>query len=371
MSQDASLKEDDYLAILNLIETLYTCKTRSDLKAFLTSELLPMFNFDSALYGWTDPEIREPQLIDVINFPSSMLPTLQEWISGEPVAKIGLTHNRAVVASDVDLDRQEVATYTEEYINRASVSDSEAGYIKNVHAALVMLDLPDLSMGIGFHRSNSNKQLISHKEVRMLELLRPHLLQSTKAIILSEEISSFKALIEDELGKSKTAVALLRGSSRILYRNEKFEDLFPLQPGQTLPQYLIELVEKEFGGQNPPFNVENSQLELPFFALPQGKFRLSVTILKEREVGEDPSLLVRLKPVIEPHVKLNCLLQEKKLTGREMEICILTVDGMINKEIAERLFISPHTVKTHLRQIFKKLDVHTRIELMTKLNKAI
>jgi len=371
MSQEASLKEDDYLAILNLIETLYTCKTRSDLKAFFVSELLPMFNFDSALYGWTDSEIRKPQLIDVINFPSSLLPTLQDWITGEPVAKKGLAHNRAVVACDVDLDRQELANYNEEYVNRESISESEAAYIQNVHTGLVMLDLPDLSIGIGFQRCNSNKQPISHKEVRMLELLSPHLLQSTKTIVLSEEISSFKALIEDELGKSKTAMALLGVGSRIIYRNEKFEDLFPLQPGQTLPQGLVELVEKELSRHSPPFNTEDLQLELPFLTLPQGKFRLNVTFLKGRGVEEDRSLLLRLKPVVGTYAKSNCFLQEKKVTGREMEICILTVDGMANKEIADRLFISPHTVKTHLKQIFKKLNVHTRLELINKLSKSI
>ncbi len=353
MSKDASLVEDDYLDILNLIEILHTCETRSDLKSFMVSELLPMFNFDSALYGWTDPEILEPQLVDVINFPSSMLPTLQDWIAGEPVAKKGLAHNRAVVACDVDLDRKEVAKYTEDYVKRKSINDNESVYIENVHAALVMLDLPDLSMGIGFHRSNSNKQFISHKEVRMLELLRPHLLQSLKAITLSEEIFSYKALIEEELGNSKTATALLVGNSRILYRNKKFEELFSLQPGQTLPRDLIRLVEGELSRNSPPFDPEDPQLDMAFYTLPQGKFRLNVTYLKRCSVGEGTSLLIRLKPVVEPYAKLNCLLQETKLTGREIELCVLAVDGMINKEIADRLFISPATVKTHLRNIFK------------------
>jgi DNA-binding CsgD family transcriptional regulator len=41
----------------------------------------------------------------------------------------------------------------------------------------------------------------------------------------------------------------------------------------------------------------------------------------------------------------------------------LVAEGLTNSQIAERMFISPGTVKTHLRNIFKKVDVHRRSEL--------
>jgi DNA-binding NarL/FixJ family response regulator len=48
------------------------------------------------------------------------------------------------------------------------------------------------------------------------------------------------------------------------------------------------------------------------------------------------------------------------LTEREREVLELVVRGMTNKEIAAALFISPNTVKRHLKAIFGKLGVHTR-----------
>lgn len=48
------------------------------------------------------------------------------------------------------------------------------------------------------------------------------------------------------------------------------------------------------------------------------------------------------------------------LTAREQQIVRLVCLGMVNKQIADRLRISEYTVKTYLKQIFCKLNVHSR-----------
>ena len=54
------------------------------------------------------------------------------------------------------------------------------------------------------------------------------------------------------------------------------------------------------------------------------------------------------------------------LTDREREILELTVQGLIKKEIADKLALSYHTVDTHLRNIYTKLHVHTRSGAVAK-----
>jgi DNA-binding CsgD family transcriptional regulator len=53
----------------------------------------------------------------------------------------------------------------------------------------------------------------------------------------------------------------------------------------------------------------------------------------------------------------------ESLTRSERAVAELVAEGLTNREIGMRLFISPHTVNSHLRNAFRKLDVSTRAGL--------
>jgi len=50
------------------------------------------------------------------------------------------------------------------------------------------------------------------------------------------------------------------------------------------------------------------------------------------------------------------------LTNRELEVLVQVANGMFNKEIATNLNISERTVKNHISNIFKKIDVSDRTQ---------
>jgi DNA-binding CsgD family transcriptional regulator len=59
-----------------------------------------------------------------------------------------------------------------------------------------------------------------------------------------------------------------------------------------------------------------------------------------------------------------------ELTPREREVLGLVAVGRTNREIGTMLWISPHTVRTHLANVFEKLGVHTRTAAVARLRAA-
>jgi sigma-54 dependent transcriptional regulator, acetoin dehydrogenase operon transcriptional activator AcoR len=96
--------------------------------------------------------------------------------------------------------------------------------------------------------------------------------------------------------------------------------------------------------------------------------RLSIRCEKVLDGGDPIGIMVELRGGANLDVGLGdpTVLPTPRLTGltnAEQGVAELVVDGFTNKQIAERLFISAYTVDSHLRSIFKKLGVKSRLEL--------
>lgn len=69
--------------------------------------------------------------------------------------------------------------------------------------------------------------------------------------------------------------------------------------------------------------------------------------------------------------KRNSEIEELNLTSREKEILNLLIKGYSYKEIAAALFISVETLNSHIKNIYRKLDVHSRSEISAKYGNSI
>ena len=67
-------------------------------------------------------------------------------------------------------------------------------------------------------------------------------------------------------------------------------------------------------------------------------------------------------PVAESFIRDSAKLQQLGITAREFEILQLIAGGMSNREIAEKLFVSENTVKTHSSRLFDKLSAKRRTQ---------
>jgi DNA-binding NarL/FixJ family response regulator len=84
----------------------------------------------------------------------------------------------------------------------------------------------------------------------------------------------------------------------------------------------------------------------------------------EGEVLIDPIILTRLLHQVakEREARRDALALLEELTEREHEVLQLLSEGMRNDDIAQKLFISPQTVQTHVRNLLAKLGVHSKLE---------
>ena len=192
----------------------------------------------------------------------------------------------------------------------------------------VMLPMPDFtgSRLFSFDRGASD---FSGRDRAVLDLLSPHLAKLVQASENRRRLQAALALHES----SEAAIVLLEADGRIDFANRAARELLDRYfraDGVRLPDALASwLRERRTGATTEPLRIEVGQRVLIVELVEEG------LLLTERQ----------LRP---------------RLTQRELEILELVAEGMTNGEIAQRLWVSPLTVRRHLENVYAKLGVHTR-----------
>ena len=89
-----------------------------------------------------------------------------------------------------------------------------------------------------------------------------------------------------------------------------------------------------------------------------------------REVPVHVPVPVAPVPVAGPFRRNEARLQQLGITPRELEILEAMAAGLSNREIAERLFVSENTVKTHAARLFAKLSARRRTQAVQRAKEA-
>lgn len=162
-----------------------------------------------------------------------------------------------------------------------------------------------------------------------------HLQYVEKLVVLFLGISVVLSMLVNLSTKPQKSIAHLERS------NKRFSILFII----IVPSFLI-----------VSYLLVNKAYNLPIgFALP-----LVFILLALHKLSDDLQRLSLLNSKLEPSQQQ---FKNFSLTPREQEIATLLVSGKTYKQIAEELFISIPTVKTHTSHIYKKCQVKNKLEL--------
>lgn len=80
----------------------------------------------------------------------------------------------------------------------------------------------------------------------------------------------------------------------------------------------------------------------------------------------DPKVMTRIAAIMKNPNKIQDGISAD-MTEREKEICSLMTEGLTNRQIAERLYISEGTVKNYISNIYEKTGIHDRVKLIVEL----
>jgi len=228
--------------------------------------------------------------------------------------------------------------YKEEYINHEEISiDSVVLYLRNAHDFFLGFKLP---------------------------LIRNKLIEAIDSCINEEP---FRMMIMKFYNNYVSEVEK--------HMNYEDEVVFPyalnLLEGKKNPRYNIAVFEKNHENIDSKLS-DLKNILIKYFPAQQPNFLLNEVLFDLSACEKDLEKHNRVEdfffvPIIEAIEKKLLFNNEENtntektesLTDREIEILSSVVKGLTNKEIAQKLFLSTHTVISHRRNITRKLEIHS------------
>ena len=174
-----------------------------------------------------------------------------------------------------------------------------------------------------------------------------------------------------KIAVAETSVIIRSGLTTVLKRLPNL-NVVPIEVSspESLQSYIhlhtpdVLIVNPTFGGwfNLPAFKAENGKVETKYLAL-------VCSVIDNNALKEYDESIAICDDIEVITAKINRLLhteeedekdsEQETLSQREKEIITCVVKGMTNKAIADKLYLSIHTVITHRRNIARKLQIHS------------
>ena len=219
---------------------------------------------------------------------------------------------------------------------------------------------PRAATAISLGRSGRD---FSERDRLALNLLRPHLLQAHDNTATLTKVQRESFGMEQTMEKLDRGVVVLGRKGRLQWCTKRAgrwisEYFGPAQDASHLPDDLRRWVEHQLSAL-----VRERGISLPQYPLVKKRAGKRLLVRFVADTLEDHHHLI----LEEQYIALSAeSLKSLGLTNREAEIMLGIAQGKTNKAIAEDLYVSPLTVKTHLQRFYRKLGVETRAEALSR-----
>lgn len=221
----------------------------------------------------------------------------------------------------------------------------------------------------------SQQPSYSAREVAKAKLLAPYLSAALEKTVVADQFhisQSIVSFVAEDL--AHRGVVVLDDSLKTIFHNDKAAEVMAFyfreegpwsESGSPLPQEVSQccLELREAAGRKTDPKTHKRTLSLAGQA---GGPDLRVQLRRIDHLEQSPLLLV-LMEFDELTATNSGRLKGKGISRREAEVVDLLCQGLTNIEIAERLFISQHTVESHLKSIYRKTEVKNRSSLIRQL----
>jgi PAS domain S-box-containing protein len=176
--------------------------------------------------------------------------------------------------------------------------------------------------------------------------------------LVFERTSNPIVLLDDQrriVDVNEAAVSLLGPAEKVeLIGKSIDESIAPEEREQAVRDWEASMHSGEYTGKRMLLRADGTEVPVDFAARLadiSGR-RLSMYVV----AGNDPA--------VKPSARMA---DQLPLRSREREVVTLIALGLDTAEIAERLYISPSTVRTHVRNAMARLGAHTRAQLVAKV----
>lgn len=352
------LTSTDYQKISAIINWLNNCQTRNEFNQAIQTAILPLITCNGAFYGRLPTGLHSLQLLGSINqsncCPSGwnqfLISTLQKApadsiLESTPNTLPAITMASSTLPCQSNLNCQQHTSY------------SLSLQPHRICSFITLFDDHQSTYQLYFCQLDEKQQIFNQRDVELLKLLRPVLLQTLRFILFREE-----SLHPRQTGKfwadNTEPIIVIRNNGTVLFQSDTFTQHIEREKHSFLATVsaLMQFVQSNQIGEYNFLSKLGKRL-----------YEIKLTLICADTNYQHCIYFLHLSRVTYKIGKIFNRLNRTGLTSRELEIATLIYQGNSSKEIAQEINLSYHTVRNHIKQIYKKLGVSTRSEMLVKL----